>query len=132
MDGTLLSATETADQSWQKVCFHMAPHYHLAPEILLQAIRESYTTYKNAIQNDEKKQRRDRLDPFTVRLEMIGLMYAVKRIVVLFSICPCKTHLSPNEGLKNEIICFRSGLRRHQIVLSCFFILAHVIKQHPG
>jgi putative hydrolase of the HAD superfamily len=71
MDGTLLSATETADQSWQKVCFQMAPHYHLAPEILLQAIRESYTTYKNAIQNDEKKQRRDRLDPFTVRLEMI-------------------------------------------------------------
>ncbi len=71
MDGTLLSETETPDQSWQKVCFQFAPHYNLSPTILLQAIRESYTTYKNAIKDDAKKQRRDRLDPFTVRLEMI-------------------------------------------------------------
>jgi uncharacterized protein YgfB (UPF0149 family) len=55
MDGTLLSATETSDQSWQKVCFQMAPQYKLSPEILLQAIRESYATYKNAIKDDEKK-----------------------------------------------------------------------------
>lgn len=71
MDGTLLSETETPDQSWQKVCFQQVPHYNLSPEILLQAIRESYATYKKAIKDDAKKQRRDRLDPFAVRLEMI-------------------------------------------------------------
>lgn len=71
MDGTLLSETETPDQSWQKVCLQLAPQYTLSPEILLQAIRESYTAYKTAIKDDEEKQRRDRLDPFAVRVEMI-------------------------------------------------------------
>lgn len=71
MDGTLLSETETPDQSWQKICFEMAPQHDLAPERLLQAIRESYASYKHAIKDDESKQRRDRLDPFAVRLEMI-------------------------------------------------------------
>src|SRR5690242_3881629 len=71
MDGTLLSETESPDQSWQKICFQMAPQYDLVPERLLQAIRETYATYKKAIKDDAKKQRRDRLDPFAVRLEVI-------------------------------------------------------------
>ena len=71
MDGTLLSETETPDQSWQTVCFQMAPQHDLAPERLLQAIRESYTSYKTAIKDDASKQRRDRLDPFAVRLEVV-------------------------------------------------------------
>jgi putative hydrolase of the HAD superfamily len=71
MDGTLLSETETPDQSWQKICFEMAPQHDLAPERLLQAIRESYAAYKTAIQDDTTKQRRDRLAPFTVRVEVI-------------------------------------------------------------
>jgi putative hydrolase of the HAD superfamily len=71
MDGTLLSETETSDQSWQKVCFQVAPQYNLSPEILSQAIRESYVAYKNAIKDDAEKQRRDRLDPFAVRVEMV-------------------------------------------------------------
>jgi len=71
MDGTLLITTQPPDQSWQKVCFQLAPQYNLSPEILLQAIRQSYAAYKNAIKDDAEKQRRDRLDPFAVRLEMV-------------------------------------------------------------
>ena len=71
MDGTLLLTKQSPDQSWQQVCYQFASPYDLSPDLLLQALRESYVAYKSAIKDDAEKQRRDRLDPFAVRQEMV-------------------------------------------------------------
>ena len=71
MDGTLLISTQSPDQSWQEVFRQFAAKYGLSPDILLQALRESYVAYKKDIANDTEKQRRDRLDPFGVRRGLV-------------------------------------------------------------
>ena len=71
MDGTLLITTQRSDQSWQHVCAQFAPRFGLSPDLLLHALRERITAYRKDIEHDAEKQRRDRLDPFTVRQETV-------------------------------------------------------------
>jgi putative hydrolase of the HAD superfamily len=71
MDGTLLITTQSPDQSWQEVFRQFADNYDLSPDVLAQALRESYVAYKKDIENDREKQRRDRLDPFAVRQGLV-------------------------------------------------------------
>ena len=71
MDGTLLITTQRSDQSWQHVCAQFAPRLGLPPDLLFHALRESVAAYRKDIEHDAEKQRRDRLDPFTVRRETV-------------------------------------------------------------
>jgi putative hydrolase of the HAD superfamily len=71
MDGTLLITTQRSEQSWQHVCAQFAPRLGLPSDLLFQALRESITAYRKSIELDAEKQRRDRLDPFTVRRETV-------------------------------------------------------------
>jgi putative hydrolase of the HAD superfamily len=71
MDGTLLMSAQRSDQSWQQVCFQFAPRLGLPAERLFRALRESIAAYRNDIEGDAEKQRRDRLDPFAVRTETV-------------------------------------------------------------
>lgn len=71
MDGTVLLSTQTPDESWQQVSSQIAPRLHLASEVLLQALRESYARHKREIINDPDRQRRDRLEPFAMEQEMV-------------------------------------------------------------
>src|SRR5258708_6549264 len=71
MDGTLLMSAQRSDQSWQQVSFQFAPRLGLLAESLFHALRESIAAYRNDIEGDTEKQRRDRLDPFAVRTETV-------------------------------------------------------------
>jgi putative hydrolase of the HAD superfamily len=71
MDGTLLITIQRSDQSWQHVCAQFAPRLGLSPDPLFHALRECIAAYRKDIEHDAEKQRRDRLDPFTVRQETV-------------------------------------------------------------
>jgi putative hydrolase of the HAD superfamily len=71
MDGTLLMSAQRSDQSWQQVCFQFAPRLGLPAEDLFRALHEGIAAYRNDIEGDTEKQRRDRLDPFAVRTETV-------------------------------------------------------------
>jgi len=71
MDGTLLMSAQRSDQTWQQVSFQYAPRLELPAESLFRALRESIAAYRNDIEGDTEKLRRDRLDPFAVRTETV-------------------------------------------------------------
>ena len=71
MDGVLLMTTQSPDQSWQQVCQQFAPGLALAPHLLEDALHESRHAYKREIEHDAQKQRRDRLEPFETRQEVV-------------------------------------------------------------
>jgi beta-phosphoglucomutase-like phosphatase (HAD superfamily) len=71
MDGVLLIATQSPDQSWHHVCQQFAPVLKLPAGELEEALRESRQEYKRDIERDADKQRRDRLEPFTTRRETV-------------------------------------------------------------
>ncbi len=71
MDGVLLMTTQSPDQSWQQVCQQFAPELALAPHLLAEALGKSRRAYKREIEHDAQKQRRDRLEPFETRQEMV-------------------------------------------------------------
>jgi putative hydrolase of the HAD superfamily len=71
MDGVLLITTQSSDQSWKHVCQHFAPLLDLPPHLLEETLRESLHAYQQEIEHDAQKQRRDRLEPFATRQEMV-------------------------------------------------------------
>src|SRR5436305_14345197 len=71
MDGVLLIRTQSSDQSWRQVCLQFAPLLGLSPQRLEEVLRESRDTYRRAIEHDSQKQRRDRLEPFETRREVV-------------------------------------------------------------
>lgn len=71
MDGVLLITTQSPDQSWQQVCQRFAPRLNVSPYLLEEALRESRRVYKQEIEHDDHKQRRDRLEPFATRRETV-------------------------------------------------------------
>lgn len=71
MDGVLLITTQSSDQSWQHVCQQFAPLLDLSPHLLEEVLRETRRTYRQEIEHDVQKQRRDRLEPFATRQETV-------------------------------------------------------------
>lgn len=71
MDGVLLMTTQSPEQSWQQVCQQFAPRLVLTPRLLEEALHESRHAYKKEMEHDAHKQRRDRLEPFETRQEMV-------------------------------------------------------------
>jgi putative hydrolase of the HAD superfamily len=71
MDGVLLITTQRSDQSWQLVCQQFAPRLALSEHRLEQVLHESRRAYRQEIQHDPAKQRRDRLEPFATRTETV-------------------------------------------------------------
>lgn len=71
MDGVLLIETQHPEQSWQEVCQQFAPTLHIPSDALIQALRQSRHEYKLAIEYNAEMQRRDRLEPFETRQEMV-------------------------------------------------------------
>ena len=71
MDGVLLLPTQDADQSWQKVCQQFASTLDLSSQLLEEALQESRRAYRQDIEHDTQKQRRDRLKPFETRAEVV-------------------------------------------------------------
>ena len=71
MDGVLLITTQGSDQSWHLTSQYFAPKLNLPPQRLEEALRKSSRTYHCAIEQDSQKQRRDRLEPFQTRKEMV-------------------------------------------------------------
>lgn len=76
MDGTLLLTTQRAEQTWLHIFEQFEPLHHLAPTLLYQVMHEVYTTYTLAIVNNDRMQRRDRLQPFEVRQELVDHVLA--------------------------------------------------------
>lgn len=72
MDGVLLITTQRSYQSWQIVCQHFAPQLGLPVQHLAEALSESRDSYWKEIASDEQKQRRDRLEPFETRREVVA------------------------------------------------------------
>jgi putative hydrolase of the HAD superfamily len=71
MDGVLLLPTQSAHQTWKQVCQHFAPTLGLTPQRLEEALVESRHRYRQEIEQDTQKQRRDRLQPFETRCETV-------------------------------------------------------------
>ncbi len=71
MDGVLLLPTQSTDQSWQQVCQQFAPRLNILPQHLEETLAESRYLYRKEIEQDTKKQRRDRLQPFETRCETV-------------------------------------------------------------
>jgi putative hydrolase of the HAD superfamily len=71
MDGVLLIRTQSPDQCWQQVCLQFAPLLSLSPQRLEEVLRESRRAYRRALEHDPQKQRRDRLQPFETRQEVV-------------------------------------------------------------
>jgi putative hydrolase of the HAD superfamily len=71
MDGVLLLTMQRSEQSWQHVCQQFAPELRLPIDVLVEALHESRTAYYQSIAHDPDKQRRDRLQPFETRQEMV-------------------------------------------------------------
>ena len=60
MDGTLLLATQRAEQTWLHVFEQFQPLHHQTPERLQKCMREVYAAYKHTIADNDLLQRRDR------------------------------------------------------------------------
>lgn len=71
MDGVLLLEMQQSSQSWQQVCQQVASVLSLPAPTLVHAIAESRRAYQQSLEGDEEKQRRDRLEPFLTRREMV-------------------------------------------------------------
>jgi putative hydrolase of the HAD superfamily len=71
MDGVLLIRTQSPEKTWQRVCLQFAPLLGLSPQRLEEVLRESRHTYRKALEHDPQKQRRDRLQPFETRQEVV-------------------------------------------------------------
>lgn len=71
MDGVLLIATQSSDQSWRLVCQQFAPQLGLPVQRLEEVLRTSRRAYHKDIEHDIQKQRRDRLEPFETRRETV-------------------------------------------------------------
>lgn len=78
MDGVLLLTTQRSHQSWQQVCQQTARTLNLSPHLLETALYESLHSYHHALENDAKKQQRDRLEPFETRREVVE--HALQRL----------------------------------------------------
>ena len=72
MDGVLLVTSQSSSQSWREVAQQFAPLLGIPGEILVQTLQESRQAYKREIEYDPEKQRRDRLEPFETRQEMVA------------------------------------------------------------
>jgi haloacid dehalogenase superfamily, subfamily IA, variant 1 with third motif having Dx(3-4)D or Dx(3-4)E len=72
MDGVLLVAAQSSQQSWQYVSQQFAPRLGLSVQRLDEALRESRRAYRKEIAHDVQKQRRDRLKPFETRQETVA------------------------------------------------------------
>ncbi|RAQ95834.1 hypothetical protein A4R35_09825 [Thermogemmatispora tikiterensis] len=80
MDGVLLLTSQSPAQSWQEVARQFAPALDLPAEALFQALQASYQAYRRAIAHDPEQQRRDRLEPFETRLEVVaGALASLQR-----------------------------------------------------
>ncbi|MEO6888993.1 MAG: HAD family hydrolase [Ktedonobacteraceae bacterium] len=71
MDGVLLIMTQSSHQSWHQVCQQFASMLGLSPHQLEDALQTSQNAYSEEIKHDTHKQRRDRLQPFETRQEMV-------------------------------------------------------------
>jgi len=71
MDGVLLVAPQSSDQSWRHVSQQFAPLLDLSSQQLEEALRVSRDQYQREIEHDSQKQRRDRLEPFETRRETV-------------------------------------------------------------
>ncbi len=71
MDGVLLLTSQSPSQSWREVARQFAPVLNLPAAALFQALLRSYRAYRHEIAHDLEKQRRDRLEPFETRLEVV-------------------------------------------------------------
>lgn len=81
MDGVLLIADQSPAQTWQQVALQFAPRLDTSLEALIKALQESRSVYKHEIEGDFEKQRRDRLEPFETRLEVVlGALEALNKV----------------------------------------------------